>query len=67
MIDTLDDGEKVDNFIWDKQAGFGDLFDDTLELANFYANIKIADANTRQERIQITVKTWWNQLREIIK
>ena len=62
-----DESFKEENFIWDKQAGFGDLFDDKMELADFYKEIRRADVDTKYKRTQISLEYYGNHLTEIIK
>jgi len=58
---------KEENFIWDKEAGFGDLFDDKLELADFYKEIRRADVDSKYKRMKVSEKYYDAQKTEIIK
>ena len=61
-------GTKVqENFIWDKEAGFGDLFDDKLELADFFKEIRRADVDSKYKRMKVSERYYDAQKTEIIK
>ena len=73
LIISIDDILNTDepyqetNYIWDKEAGFGDLFDDRLELADFFKEIRRADVDSKYKRMKESEKYYDAQKTEIIK